>query len=265
MTDTDNSDLLQSSPRPHVLQLTLNRPDSANAFNTRMAHDLVEIFEDLALNAGDTRCVVLTGAGDRAFCAGADLKERNGMTDEQWVLQHVVYERMVRAVINCPVPVIAAVNGAAYAGGCEIACATDFIYAAENARFAQTETKIGIMPGAGGTQTLARAIGERRAKEVILSAQPFNAQQALDWGLVNALFPQQNLLEEVLNIAQKIAQNAPIAVRQAKQAIYRGAQMSLSDGLAFEIEAYNRTINTEDRREGVLAFNEKRDPQFKGK
>ena len=121
------------------------------------------------------------------------------------------------------------------------------------------------MPGAGGTQTLARAIGERRAKEVILSAQPFNAQQALDWGLVNALFPQQNLLEEVLNIAQKIAQNAPIAVRQAKQAIYRGAQMSLSDGLAFEIEAYNRTINTEDRREGVLAFNEKRDPQFKGK
>jgi enoyl-CoA hydratase/carnithine racemase len=230
-----------------------------------MAHDLVEIFEDLALNAGDTRCVVLTGAGDRAFCAGADLKERNGMTDEQWVLQHVVYERMVRAVINCPVPVIAAVNGAAYAGGCEIACATDFIYASENARFAQTETKIGIMPGAGGTQTLARAIGERRAKEVILSAQPFNAQQALDWGLVNALFPQQNLLEEVLNIAQKIAQNAPIAVRQAKQAIHRGAQMSLSDGLAFEIEAYNRTINTEDRREGVLAFNEKRDPQFKGK
>jgi enoyl-CoA hydratase/carnithine racemase len=230
-----------------------------------MAHDLVKIFEDLALNAGDTRCVVLTGAGDRAFCAGADLKERNGMTDEQWVLQHVVYERMVRAVINCPVPVIAAVNGAAYAGGCEIACATDFIYASENARFAQTETKIGIMPGAGGTQTLARAIGERRAKEVILSAQPFIAKQALDWGLVNALFPQQHLLEEVLNIAQKIAQNAPIAVRQAKQAIYRGAQMSLSDGLAFEIEAYNRTINTEDRREGVLAFNEKRDPQFKGK
>jgi enoyl-CoA hydratase/carnithine racemase len=230
-----------------------------------MAHDLVKIFEDLALNAGDNRCVVLTGAGDRAFCAGADLKERNGMTDEQWVLQHVVYERMVRAVINCPVPVIAAVNGAAYAGGCEIACATDFIYASENARFAQTETKIGIMPGAGGTQTLARAIGERRAKEVILSAQPFIAKQALDWGLVNALFPQQHLLEEVLNIAQKIAQNAPIAVRQAKQAIYRGAQMSLSDGLAFEIEAYNRTINTEDRREGVLAFNEKRDPQFKGK
>ena len=265
MTDTNNSDLSQSAPRPHVLQLTLNRPASANAFNTRMAHDLVKIFEDLALNAGDNRCVVLTGAGDRAFCAGADLKERNGMTDEQWVLQHVVYERMVRAVINCPVPVIAAVNGAAYAGGCEIACATDFIYASENARFAQTETKIGIMPGAGGTQTLARAIGERRAKEVILSAQPFIAKQALDWGLVNALFPQQHLLEEVLNIAQKIAQNAPIAVRQAKQAIYRGAQMSLSDGLAFEIEAYNRTINTEDRREGVLAFNEKRDPQFKGK
>ncbi len=265
MTDAVTSELATSTPRPHVLLATLNRPASANAFNTQMARDLVNVFEDLALDAGDTRCVVLTGAGEKVFCAGADLKERDGMTDEAWVLQHVVYERMVRAVINCPVPVIAAVNGAAYAGGCEIACATDFIYASDNARFAQTETRIGIMPGAGGTQTLSRAIGERRAKEVILSAKPFSAAQALEWGLVNAIFPVATLLDEALNIAEVIAQNAPVAVRQAKQAIFRGAQMSLADGLAFEIEAYNRTINTEDRREGVRAFNEKREPQFVGK
>lgn len=256
--------LAVATPRPHILQLTLNRPDSANAFNTRMARELLQFYEDIALDPGDTRCIVMTGAGDRAFCAGADLKERDGMSRHDWSLQHLVYERMIRAILNCPVPIIAAVNGAAYAGGCEIASAADFIYAADTARFAQTETRIGIIPGAGGTQTLARAIGERRAKEVILSAQPFNAAQAHDWGLVNRVFAQGDLMEAALNCAQTIARNAPIAVRQAKQAIYRGAQMSLADGLAFEIEAYNRTIHTEDRREGVRAFNEKRQAEFKG-
>ena len=254
-----------AAPRPHILQLTLNRPDSANAFNTRMARELLRFYEDIALDPGDTRCVVMTGAGDRAFCAGADLKERDGMSRHEWSLQHLVYERMIRAILNCPVPIIAAVNGAAYAGGCEIASAADFIYASDTARFAQTETRIGIIPGAGGTQTLARAIGERRAKEVILSAQPFDATQAHDWGLVNMVFAQGELMEAALNCAETIARNAPIAVRQAKQAIYRGAQMSLADGLAFEIEAYNRTIHTEDRREGVRAFNEKRQAEFKGR
>lgn len=253
-----------ATPRPHILQLTLNRPDSANAFNTRMARELLQFYEDIALDPGATRCVVMTGAGDRAFCAGADLKERDGMSRHDWSLQHLVYERMIRAILNCPVPIIAAVNGAAYAGGCEIASAADFIYASDTARFAQTETRIGIIPGAGGTQTLARAIGERRAKEVILSAQPFDATQAHDWGLVNMVFAQGDLMEAALNCAETIARNAPIAVRQAKQAIYRGAQMSLADGLAFEIEAYNRTIHTEDRREGVRAFNEKRQAEFKG-
>ena len=253
-----------AAPQPHILQLTLNRPDSANAFNTRMARELLRFYEDIALDPGDTRCVVMTGAGDRAFCAGADLKERDGMSEHDWALQHLVYERMIRAILNCPVPIIAAVNGAAYAGGCEIASAADFIYASDTARFAQTETRIGIMPGAGGTQTLARAIGERRAKEVILSAQPFDATQAHAWGLVNAVFAQGDLMKAALNCAETIARNAPIAVRQAKQAIYRGAQMSLADGLAFEIEAYNRTIHTKDRREGVRAFNEKRQAEFKG-
>lgn len=264
MTQFKPTTLDITTPRNHVVLVTLNRPSAANAFNTQMARELMQFFEDLALNPADVRCVIVTGAGEKAFCAGADLKERDGMSDQEWLLQHLVFERMIRAIVNCPVPVMAAVNGAAYAGGCEIASATDFMYAAEHARFAQTETRIGIMPGAGGTQNFARAIGERRAKEVILSARPFPAQQALEWGLVNAIFPVADLLEKSLETAEEIARNAPIAVRQAKQAVYRGAQMSLADGLAFEIEAYNRTINTQDRREGVRAFNEKRPPQFKG-
>ena len=253
------------TPADHVLLITLNRPEAANAFNTRMARDLIALFEGVSLETGDIRAIVLTGAGDRAFCAGGDLKERDGMTDEAWGRQHLIYERMVRAVLGCPVPTIGAINGAAYGGGCELAAALDFCYAAEGAKFAQTEVRIGIIPGAGGTQTMARAIGERRAKEAILSATPFTAAQALDWGLVNAVFPQDALQPAALETAQKIAANAPIATRQAKQAIHKGLQMGLSDGLAFEIEAYNRTIPTRDRREGVAAFNEKRPPRFEGR
>lgn len=256
--------LLLTRPRDHVLQVTLNRPEVANALNTQMGIDLCEVFEAIAQDPGDTRCVVITGAGDKAFCAGGDLKERNGMTDAQWSYQHRIFERMVRHLIDCPTPVIGAVNGAAYGGGCEMAAACDFLYGADTARFAQTEVRLGIMPGAGGTQNLPRAIGERRAKELILSARPFTAQQAYDWGLLNAVYPANQLLDEVLNTAQAIAGNAPIGVRQAKQAIHRGLQMSLSDGLWFEIEAYNRAVPTEDRHEGVRAFNEKRPPRFTG-
>lgn len=264
MNATNYQTLLLEQPAPQVLQVTLNRPDAANAFNTQMATELMHCFEQLALDQAEYRCAILTGAGTRAFCAGGDLKERDGMSNEAWNAQHLVYERMIRAVIDCPVPVIGAVNGAAYGGGCELAAAVDFVYAAESARFALTETSLGIIPGAGGTQTLARALGERRAKELILSARPFAASEALQWGLVNAVFPAQELMERVLHTAQAIAANAPIAVRQARQAIQRGLQMSLADGLAFEIEAYNRTIPTHDRREGVRAFVEKRSPEFKG-
>jgi len=229
-----------------------------------MATDLVHCFEDLALEQTKYRCAILTGAGDKAFCAGGDLKERDGMSNAAWAAQHLLYERMIRAVIDCPVPTIAAVNGAAYGGGCELAAGVDFIYAAESARFALPETSLGIIPGAGGTQTLPRAMGERRAKELILSARPFSAEEALRWGLVNAVFPNDQLLDEALRTAQRIAANAPVAVRQARQAIHRGLQMSIADGLAFEIEAYNRTVPTNDRREGVRAFVEKRKPDFKG-
>lgn len=265
MPENTYTTILLEHPAQHVLQVTLNRPQAANAFNTQMARELHQLFEDLALDSKDIRCVILTGSGDRAFCAGGDLKERKGMTDEAWGKQHLVYERMVRAMLDCPLPIIGAINGAAYGGGCELTAACDFVYAADHAQFALTETSLGIIPGAAGTQTLARAMGERRAKELILSARPFNAQQAHAWGLANEVYPLAELLPAALGTAKCIAANAPIAVRQAKQAIHRGLQMSLRDGMTFEIEAYNRTIPTEDRLEGVLAFNEKRKPEFRGR
>ncbi|XAT60653.1 enoyl-CoA hydratase [Rhodobacteraceae bacterium Araon29] len=254
-----------SEPALHVLLVHLNKPDTSNALNTMMARDLIELFEELALDPGDTRAIILTGSGKRSFCAGGDLKERHGMSDQEWGNQHLVYERMVRAIVGCPTPVIGAINGAAFGGGCELACALDFIYAADHAKFAQTETRLGIIPGVGGTQLLARAVGERRAKELILSGQPFSVAQAHDWGLVNIVLSADELLPKTIEMASTIAANAPIAVRQAKQSIHKGLQMGLIDGLAFEIEAYNRTIPTEDRREGVAAFIEKRKPEFRGR
>jgi enoyl-CoA hydratase len=249
----------------HILLVTLDRPNVSNALNTRMGLDLMEVFEELAIDLGDLRVAIITGQGDKAFCAGGDLKERNGMSDESWRAQHLIFERMVRAMMACPIPLLAAVNGAAYGGGCEIAAASDFIYAASTARFALTEVTLGIMPGTGGTQNLARAIGERRAKELILSGLPFTALEAESWGLVNRVVAPADLLDTTLEIAGRIAANGPVAVRQAKQAIHRGLQMSVWDGLAFEIEAYNRLVPTEDRREGVLAFNERRKPVFRGR
>ena len=249
----------------HIVSVTMNRPDSANALNTAMGLDLFHFFEAAAMHDAGVRCIILTGAGDKAFCAGGDLKERNGMTDAAWREQHVVFERMARAILACPVPVIAAVNGAAYGGGLEIAACCDFIYASSTARFALPETRLGIIPGAGGTQTIARAIGERRVKELIFSAEPFDADSAAAWGLVNKVCSPGKLSVAVLGRAQLIAANAPMAVRQAKQAIGRGLQMSLADALAFEIEAYNRLVPTADRVEGVLAFNERREPRFQGR
>ncbi len=261
----DYQTLLVEPVADHVLLVTMNRLESANALNTAMGLDLFDFFEAAAMQVGDVRCVILTGAGEKAFCAGGDLKERNGMSDAAWRDQHLVFERMARAILASPMPIIAAVNGAAYGGGCEIAACCDFIYASSAARFALPETKLGIIPGAGGTQTIARAIGERRAKELILSAEPFDAEKAAAWGLVNKVLPPENLREAAIERALLIASNAPLAVRQAKQSIGRGLQMSLSDGLAFEIEAYNRLVSTSDRQEGVLAFNQRREPQFEGR
>ncbi len=263
--DFSHKTLLTERHGDHVLIVELNRPRMANAFNTQMAHELIDLFEALSLDDFDIRSIVLTGSGTKAFCAGGDLKERNGMTDAAWKAQHLVYERMVRAVIGCPIPIIGAINGAAFGGGCELVAAVDFTFASETAKFAQTEVTLGIIPGAGGTQTLARAVGERRAKELILTGRVFSAQEAFNWGLVNEICAPEMLMTRALETAERIGANAPIAVRQAKQAIHKGLQMSLMDGLAFEIEAYNRTVPTNDRKEGVAAFNQKRPPNFKGK
>jgi enoyl-CoA hydratase/carnithine racemase len=150
------------TPRPHVLQVTLNRPAVRNAINTQMGRDLLALWSGLIVDPGDVRAVVLTGAGS-VFCAGGDLKERNGMSEADWRAQHEIFERGYWALLDCPVPVIAAVNGHAYGGGCEMLLACDFAYAVPAARFALTEVTLGIMPGAGGTQLLPRAVGERRA------------------------------------------------------------------------------------------------------
>jgi enoyl-CoA hydratase/carnithine racemase len=248
-----------------LLLLTLNRPAVANAMNTQMGRDLLAFFDEVNATPSKQRCIVLTGAGDRAFCAGGDLKERNGMTDEAWQDQHLLFERMIRAFIGCPVPVIGAVNGAAYAGGCELALCCDFIYAAETAHFALTEVTLGIMPGAGGTQNLPRAVGERRAKEIILTGRPFTAREAYEWGMVNRVCEPARVVDESLEAGRRVADNAPISVRQAKHAMHFGMQMDLASAMMFEIEAYNRMVTTEDRREGVRAFNEKRKPRFQGR
>jgi enoyl-CoA hydratase/carnithine racemase len=259
-----NYQTLLVEPRgEHILLVTLNRPQVLNALNTQMGKDQIDLWTRLTAEPGATRCVVLTGAGERAFCAGADLKERDGMSVEVWRVQHEIFERAFVALMELPLPVIAAVNGAAFGGGMEMALCCDFIYAARSAKMALSETRLGLMPGGAGTQNMARAAGERRAKELVMTAGAFEAQQGYDWGIVNRV--SDNVVEDALSTAGKISENAPLAVRQAKKSVHYGLQMDLLTGYRFEIEAYNRLVDTDDRREGVRAFNEKRKPRFQGK
>jgi enoyl-CoA hydratase len=256
---------LRVEERPgHISVVTLARPEVANAFDTAAALELCELFERLGAEQR-WRCAVITGAGDKAFCAGADLKERDSLSEAQWREQHQTFERMFRAVRDCPVPVIAAVNGAAYAGGLELVLHCDFAYASTTARFALTEVALGIMPGGGGTQTLPRIVGERRAKELILTARPFSAEEALAWGVVSKLCAPGKVLQDALAVADRIASLAPLAVRQAKRAIREGLHKDLASAMQLEIDAYNRLVGTEDRKEGLRAFIEKRKPEFKGR
>ena len=249
----------------HILLVRLNRPQALNALNTQMGKDQIDLWTRLTAEPGTTRCVVLTGAGERAFCAGADLKERDGMSVETWRTQHAQFEQAFVALMECPVPMIAAVNGHAYGGGLETALCCDFIYAAKGAKLALSELRLGIMPGGCGTQNLPRAVGERRAKELILTARAFTAEEGAAWGLVNKVCEPGRTLADALETAQQIAANAPLAVRQAKKSIHYGLQTDLLTGYRFEIEAYNRLVDTADRREGVRAFNEKRKPSFQGR
>lgn len=250
---------------PKITVVIMNRPHALNAMNTQMMTDLRDVFQEFYVDPSQANCIILTGQGTRGFCSGADLKERDGMTEVTWRKQHAVVEQLVRNIFACPVPIISAVNGAAFGGGFELALATDFTYASETARFALPEVTRGIMPGAAGPQNLPRACGVRRAKELVLTGEAFDANQALEWGIVNKVCAPDKLLEETLATARRIAENAPIGVRQAKKSLDKATELDRNSGYAFEIEAYNMTVPTEDRLEGVRAFNEKRKPVFKGR
>jgi enoyl-CoA hydratase/carnithine racemase len=237
-----------------------------NAMNTQMGLELRGFFREYDfLQPPEVRCVIFTAAGDKALCVGADLKERRGMSDETWRKQHVVFEEAIAAIWRCPVPVICAANGYALGGGGEMALACDFIVASESAAFGWPEVSRGIIPGTGGTQRLPRRIGPGRAKELLLSGRIVDARQAEAWGLVNRVVPAGRLLTEALELARLIAKNGPIAVRQAKKSVERGANMALDVALDWELECYAACVPSEDRREGIDAFNEKRPPVFKNR
>jgi len=244
--------------------LTLNRPGALNAMNTAMMTELLSLFREQAYNDA-LRCMIMTGAGDRSFSTGGDLKERNGMSNEQWRLQHHLIEDMFEALWNFPVPIIAAVEGFAYAGGCELAIGTDCIIASETAEFAVKEITRGIMPGGGGIHRLVRAIGVRRASEMIYTGRAIKADQACAWGLVNRVVPAGRALAVALEIADEIVASAPMAVRAAKVAINRGVDSDSRTAYALDIAAYNLLIGSEDRLEGIAAFNEKRKPVWKNR
>jgi enoyl-CoA hydratase len=256
--------LLTRSDDGHVVTVTLNRPEQHNAMNTAMGEDLLACFEGLARDA-EARAIILTGAGERAFCAGGDLKERNGMTDAAWRAQHVIFEQAAMKILRCPAPVIAAVEGFALAGGCELAILSDFIVASETAVFGVPETTLGIFPGIGGTQLLPRIVGAPLAKELIFTGRRMKADEAKSAGLVNHLVPAGQARTKATEIATAIARNGPLAVRQAKKAIAYGSETDLETAMILAIEAYNATVVTEDRLEGVRAFNEKRPPRFTGR
>lgn len=246
-----------------IVTVTLNRPEAANALSLQMLYELHEAIYTIKYDRS-VRCVILTGTGEKAFCAGADLKERAGM-DATEVRKTVA---LIRGNINdleaLPQPVIAAVNGAAFGGGTEMALACDIRVASDQAKFGLTETSLGIIPGAGGTQRLPRLIGKGRAKELIFTARKISAMEAAAIGLVEYVTPPQSLMEKACEIAGQIVQNGPVAIAQAKLAIDNGYDVDLHTGLAIEQNAYEVTIPTKDRLEGLQAFKEKRRPQFKG-
>lgn len=249
----------------HVRMIRINRPEAANAFDTATARELLDAFQELHRDDCDIRAAILTGTGERAFCAGADLKERDGMSRQEWEDQHRLFEDMADSIRECPVPVIAAVNGAAYAGGCELALACDFIYAADNARFALTEVTLGLIPGIGGTQMLSQAIGVRRAKEILTTGRPFSAADAYVWGMINRMCSGPDLVSEAVQTARTVAANAPLSVKAVLRSVDDGIGGSVRQGIAVELDNYNRLIDTHDRKEGIAAFNEKRRPDFKSR
>ncbi|MEK4711644.1 enoyl-CoA hydratase-related protein [Sporosarcina sp. FSL K6-5500] len=244
--------------------VTLNRPGAMNALNYDMLVELGQITESIRINP-DIRVIIFTGAGDRAFSVGADLKERKTLTDLQVKRNLYKIGEVFSAIENLPQPTIAMMNGFAFGGGMELALACDFRIAADTALMGLTETGLAIIPGAGGTQRLPRLIGEAKALELILTARRMSAAEAHSYGVLTKITTPENLIQETADFADSILANGPIALQQAKFAIKHGMNVDLQTGLAIERKAYELTIPTEDRIEALNAFSEKRKPVFKGK
>lgn len=254
----------ETVPADGIHCLVLNRPEVMNAMNTQMFVDLREALHELAFDDG-LRVLIVTGAGERAFCTGGDLKQRDGMTDHAWRKQHQLAEEVLLAVKDFPRPVIAAVEGHAHGGGCELALMCDWIVAARTAAFSLPEVRRGIMPGGGGIQNLVRAVGGRRAKQLLLTARRFSAEQASAWGMVTSLAEPGQALAAAVAEAREIVLAAPMAAHYVKVAASRGGEVDFHSGYALDIAAYNVLVSSEDRLEGVRAFNEKRAPRWAGR
>lgn len=247
-----------------ILTLTLNRPEVMNSLNFELLHRLRDQV-DRVRHRRDVRVIVVTGAGEKAFCSGADLKERAGLPPEKVKEFIFTIRNLFTAIEQLGMPVIAAVNGVALGGGTELALACDIRIAAATATLGLTETRLAIIPGAGGTQRLPRLIGRGKAKELIFTGRRVEAAEALQIGLVNRVCPPEALVDECRRMAAMICETGPIAVEQAKHAINHGLETDLATGLAIESAAYWMCIPTEDRLEGLAAFREKRKPVYKGK
>jgi len=239
----------------------INRPDVLNALNIKLMEDLVETLE--SLDKDDTvRCIIVTG-NEKAFAAGADIKE---MADASAVemLTRDMFARWDR-IRKVKKPIIAAVSGFALGGGCELAMTCDMIVASETAKFGQPEINIGVMPGAGGTQRLTRAVGKAKSMEMVLTGRMISAEEALRWGLVNKVVPVESYLEEAKAWAKEIASKPPVAVKLAKEAVLKAFDTTIEGGLEFERKNFYLLFASEDQKEGMKAFSEKRKPEWKGK
>lgn len=247
-----------------IALVTIDRPKALNALNTLTLQELSQVVEDLANNSS-VRVVILTGSGEKAFVAGADIAEMNMKTPLEARTFSQLGQKLMNQIESLPQPVIAAINGFALGGGLELAMACDIRLASEKARFGQPEVNLGIPAGFGGTQRLPRLVGSGRASEILLTAELFDAQEAFRMGLVNRVYPKEELQEQALAMARKIAAKAPVAVQLTKSAIYKGANMDLISGQDYEAEVFALAFHTEDRKAGFKAFLEKSQTEFQGR
>jgi enoyl-CoA hydratase/carnithine racemase len=259
-----NDGVLLKEEDSGVVTLTLNRPQVMNSFNFELLRALQEQVNAVRFDR-DVRVVIITGAGEKAFCSGADLKERATLSPDQVKEFIFTIRNLFTSIEQLNKAVIAAVNGVALGGGTELALACDIRIASMNASMGLTETRLAIIPGAGGTQRLPRLVGRGKAKELIFTGQRIGADECFNIGLVNKICEQKDLLDECKKMAAMISETGPIAIEQAKYAINYGIEADLHTGLALESNAYWVTIPTEDRLEGLTAFREKRKPKYKGK